>query len=109
MTGYGESAEIAADLTLEDVAEPLPSWYRGVALTILSLSILTAISALLAGLVAHDTLLDRTEEIMGVAFSGDDHRDCHCGDGAGTDCAPTLALVGGHSDRCCSGWFPGVR
>lgn len=72
MTGYGESAEIAADLTLEDVTEPVPSWYRGVALTILALSILTAISALLAGLVAHDTLLDRTEEIMGVAFIGDD-------------------------------------
>jgi len=72
MTGYGESAEIAADLTLEEVTEPIPSWYRGVALTILALSILTAISALLAGLVAHDTLLDRTEEIIGVAFTGDD-------------------------------------
>ncbi len=72
MTGYGESAEITADLNLEDVSEPTPSWYRGVALTILVLSVVTAISALLAGLVAHDTLLDRTEEIIGVAFTGDD-------------------------------------
>lgn len=72
MTGYGESAEIAADLDLEDVSEPVPSWYRGVALTILVLSIVTAVSALLAGLAAHDTLLDRTEEIIGVAFAGDD-------------------------------------
>ncbi len=72
MTGYGESAEIAADLDLEDVSEPVPHWYRGVALTVLVLSIITAISALLAGLAAHETLLDRTEEIIGVAFTGDD-------------------------------------
>lgn len=72
MTGYGESAEIAADLTLEDVSEPVPHWYRGVALTILVLSVVTAVAALLAGLSAHETLLDRTEEIIGVAFSGDD-------------------------------------
>lgn len=72
MTGYGESAEIVADLDLEDVSEPVPSWYRGVALTILFLSIVTAISPLLAGLVAHDTLLDRTEEIISVASAGDD-------------------------------------
>lgn len=72
MTGYGESAEIAADLDLENVTEPIPSWYRGVALTVLLLSIITAISALLAGLAAHDTLLERTEEIIGVAFTGDD-------------------------------------
>lgn len=72
MTGYGESAEIAADLTLEDVTGPVPGWYRGVALTILVLSIITAIAALLAALSAHETLLDRTEEIMGVAIEGDD-------------------------------------
>lgn len=72
MTGYGETAEIAADLSLEDATAPVPSWYRGVALTILVLSIVTAISALLAGLAAHDALLDRTEEIIGVAFTGDD-------------------------------------
>ncbi|MEA2023601.1 MAG: DUF4337 family protein [Actinomycetota bacterium] len=72
MTGYGEPAEIAADLTLEDVSEPVPNWYRGVALTILVLSIITAIAALLAALSAHQTLLDRTEEIIGVAITGDD-------------------------------------
>jgi len=72
MTDYGESAEIAADLDLEDVSEPVPSWYQGVALTILVLSVITAVSALLAALAAHDTLLDRTEEIIGVADAGDD-------------------------------------
>ena len=72
MTGYGESAEIAADLTLEDVTGPVPNWYRGVALTILVLSVITAIAALLAALSAHETLLDRTEEIIGVAIAGDD-------------------------------------
>lgn len=72
MTDYGETAEIAADLDLENVSEPVPSWYRGVALTILVLSIVTAVAALLAGLAAHETLLDRTEEIIGVANAGDD-------------------------------------
>ena len=72
MTGYGESAEIAADLDLEEVSEPVPSWYRGVSLTILAFSIVTAVAALLAGLAAHATLLNRTEEIVGVANAGND-------------------------------------
>ena len=72
MTGYGESAEIAADLNLEETTESVPSWYRGVSLTILVLSIVTAVAALLAALSAHETLLDRTEEIIGVAIVGDD-------------------------------------
>jgi hypothetical protein len=72
MTEYGESAELAADLALEDISEGVPSWYRGVAFTILVLSVVTATAALLAGMTAHETLLDRTEEIVDVSIAETD-------------------------------------
>lgn len=72
MTEYGESAEIAAELALEDISEGVPSWYRGVAFTILVLSVVTALSALLAGMTAHETLLDRTEEIIDISIAETD-------------------------------------
>lgn len=72
MAEYGESAEIAAELALEDISEGVPSWYRGVAFTILILSVVTALSALLAGMTAHETLLDRTEEIIDVSIAETD-------------------------------------
>lgn len=72
MTEYGESSEIAAELALEDISEGVPSWYRGVAFTILVLSVVTALAALLAGMTAHETLLDRTEEIIDVSVAETD-------------------------------------
>ncbi len=67
MTDYGGTSEVAADLALEDISEHVPRWYRGVAFTILVLSVVTAIAALLAGMTAHETLLERTEEIIDVS------------------------------------------
>ena len=72
MSEYGESSEMAAELALEDISEGVPSWYRGVAFTILVLSVVTALSALLAGMTAHETLLDRTEEIIDVSIAETD-------------------------------------
>ncbi len=72
MAELGESAELAAELALEDVSGGVPSWYRGVAFTILLLSVVTALSALLAGMTAHETLLDRTEEIIDVSVAESD-------------------------------------
>ena len=72
MTEYGESSEFAAELALEDISEGVPGWYRGVAFTILVLSVVTALSALLAGMTAHETLLDRTEEIIDVSIAETD-------------------------------------
>lgn len=72
MTEHSESAEIAAELALEDISEGVPSWYRGVAFTILVLSVVTALSALLAGMTAHETLLDRTEEIIDISVAETD-------------------------------------
>jgi hypothetical protein len=69
MTEYGEFSEIAAELALEDISESIPDWYRGVAFTILVLSVVTALAALLAGMTAHETLLDRTEEIIDVSVA----------------------------------------
>lgn len=64
MTEYGDSAEVAAELALEEAHDGEPSWFRGVALTTLVLSIAAATAALIAGMTAHETLLDRTEEIV---------------------------------------------
>ena len=72
MAEYGESSEFAAELALEDISEGVPGWYRGVAFTILVLSVVTALSALLAGMTAHETLLDRTEEIIDVSIAETD-------------------------------------
>jgi hypothetical protein len=72
MAEYGESAEIAAELALEDISGNVPGWYRGVAFTILVLSVVTALAALLAGMAAHETLLDRTEEIIDVSVAETD-------------------------------------
>ncbi len=72
MTEYSESAEIAAELSLEDVGQGAPPWFVGVAFTTLVLSMLTAAAALLAGITAHETLIDRTEEIIDLSRAESD-------------------------------------
>ena len=64
MSEYGESAEVAAELALEEAGKGEPSWFRGVAFTTLILSIAAATAALIAGMTAHESLLSRTEEIV---------------------------------------------
>lgn len=68
----GGGAEISAELALEDISEHVPEWFRGVAFTILVLSVVTAVAALLAGMTAHETLLDRTEEIIDISIAETD-------------------------------------
>ena len=72
MTEFGTGAEIAAELALDDISDRVPTWFRGVAFTILVLSVVTAVSALLAGMTAHETLLDRTEEIIDISIAETD-------------------------------------
>jgi type IV secretory pathway VirB2 component (pilin) len=72
VTEYGAGSEIAAELALEDITERVPTWFRGVAFTVLVLSVVTAVAALLAGMTAHETLLDRTEEIIDVSIAETD-------------------------------------
>jgi hypothetical protein len=72
VTEYGSGSEIAAELALDDLSESVPTWFRGVAFTILVLSVVTAVAALLAGMTAHETLLERTEEIIDISIAEND-------------------------------------
>jgi hypothetical protein len=63
---YSESSELATELALEDLGDHTPSWFRGVAFTTLGFSVLASIAALLAGMTAHEIILERTEEIVAV-------------------------------------------
>jgi hypothetical protein len=66
MPEYDESATLATELALEDVEDRAPNWFRGVAFTALTLSVLASVAALLAGMTAHEILIERTEEIVAV-------------------------------------------
>ncbi len=72
MSEYSESAELATELALEDIEERSPGWFRGVAFTTLAFSVLASIAALLAGMTAHEIILERTEEIVAVTNSDAD-------------------------------------
>jgi len=72
VTDYGGGSEIAAELALDESSDRVPSWFQGVAFTILVLSVVTAVAALLAGMTAHETLLDRTEEIIDISIAETD-------------------------------------
>jgi hypothetical protein len=72
VTEYGSGSEIAAEIALDDLSESVPTWFRGVAFTILVLSVVTAVAALLAGMTAHETLLERTEEIIDISIAETD-------------------------------------
>jgi hypothetical protein len=72
VTEYGSGSETAAELALEDISERVPTWFRGVAFTILVLSVVTAVAALLAGMTAHQPLIDRTEEILDLSIAETD-------------------------------------
>jgi hypothetical protein len=65
----GESTELANELVLEadqeDASEhKSPRWHTYLALSTLLMAILTAMGALLAGMTAHEALLEKTEEVV---------------------------------------------
>lgn len=79
MSELGESTELVNELILESVKEDnietghkAPKWHRQVALSTLLMALLTAVGALLAGITAHESILDRTEELMNVAIAEND-------------------------------------
>lgn len=72
MSEIGESSELVDELVMETVkgeegTHRAPKWYRQVALTSLVLALLTALGGLLAGMTAHEALLERTKEIIDVS------------------------------------------
>lgn len=72
MMEFSEAGELAAEMALEETELDSPSWFRGVALTTLILSVFTAAAALLAGMTAHEILVDRTEEILDASAAQSD-------------------------------------
>ncbi len=69
MSEYGGESELAAELALADSSQNVPGWFRGVAFTILVLSVITAVAALLAGITANEAVLERTEEIIDLSVA----------------------------------------
>jgi hypothetical protein len=68
----GESSELIDELFMESVqgdegAHKSPSWHKQVALSSLILAVLAALGGLLAGITAHESLFERTQEIIAVS------------------------------------------
>jgi hypothetical protein len=77
MSDFGEAAEIVNELALEmgQMDEKSPQdmkWHRQVALSTLLMALITAVGALLAGMTAHEALLDRTEELIAITIDEND-------------------------------------
>ena len=78
MSEIGESAELIDELFMESAKadkakQESPGWHRKVALSSLVLALLTALGGLLAGLAAHESLLERTKEIIEISQLEGDH------------------------------------
>lgn len=74
MTEPEEQAELASELIMETVkkgntARARPNWHNQVALSTLFMALFTAVGALLAGMTAHEALLDRTQELIDVSIA----------------------------------------
>lgn len=72
MTELTEVTETAQDAVTEAIESPVvgpeePRWHDHVALTTLIMALLAALGGLLAGMTAHEALLERTEEIIGMS------------------------------------------
>jgi len=67
-----ESTEMIDELIMDSVkrgetVRGSPRWHSRVGMSTLVMALLTAIGSLLTGMTAHETLLERTEEIIAVA------------------------------------------
>ncbi len=77
MSELPESVETAEDfitdvLETQEVGDGHPHWQKHVALTTLVMALLTALGAMLAGMSAHQAMIDRTQEIIEVnSLEGD--------------------------------------
>lgn len=74
MSESGETTEIVSELVMEStqadrLGESAPKWHRQVALSTLLMALITAVGALLAGITAHETLLDRTQELIDISIA----------------------------------------
>ncbi|MFN2190238.1 MAG: DUF4337 family protein [Candidatus Promineifilaceae bacterium] len=53
----------------DDSEHHAPKWHRQVAISTLLMALITAVGALLAGITAHETLVDRTQELIEVSIA----------------------------------------
>jgi len=72
LSELGESTELASELITETTKEDKEKgererWHKQVAFSTLVMAVLTAIGALLAGITAHNALLERTQEIIEIS------------------------------------------
>lgn len=70
----GESTEVVNELVMEsahadEAAPKAPKWHRQVAISTLLMALVTAVGALLAGITAHETLIDRTQEMIDISIA----------------------------------------
>ena len=76
MSEFGESTEVVNELVMESVQVEddtrHPNWHRQVAMSTLLMALITAVGALLAGITAHEALLDRTKEAIDVSIAEND-------------------------------------
>ena len=77
MSELGDSTELASELITETTKEDKEKdererWHKQVAFSTLVMAVLTAIGALLAGITAHNALLERTQEIVEISILGGD-------------------------------------
>jgi hypothetical protein len=64
--------EMALELTQVGQAGKPPRWHTVVAVSTLVMALFTAVGALLAGITAHDALLDKTTELMDTTIAEND-------------------------------------
>lgn len=74
MTGSDEATEIVNEFVMESARadegrSPAPRWHRKVAISTLFMALITAAGALLAGITAHETLIDRTQEMIDISMA----------------------------------------
>ena len=73
MSEQSESAELASELFLDQVEQDPHdpqerNWHRRVALSTLIFAMLAALGGLLSGITAHDSQLEKTEEIISLTI-----------------------------------------
>ena len=73
MSEGGESAEMATELILEKISDDNSEkatnrWHKQVAFSTLIMAMLAAVSGLFSGLTSHESLVDRTEQVMAVSM-----------------------------------------
>ena len=78
MSEFGaEAAVMASELVQEEMKEGegghrSPRWHTWVAMSTMAMALITALGALLAGITAHEALMERTQEAIDISIAEND-------------------------------------